>query len=187
MLGSAVFEDEPTGKQTAEFLDSVVAKVGRAPKYTITDKGSQFHRCGEYQGWCDQHGVKPRFGKVGKHGSIAVVERFILSLKDECTRRVKVSFNVAQFEDELSAYIAWFNLYRPHMTLDGATPEEKYSGRTPVHQLFRYETRPDVTAASSAQPQAPPIGPKGVKLELDISYFRGRKHLPIFELKRIAC
>ena len=35
-------------------------------------------------------GVKPQFGAVGKHGSIAVVEHFIRTLKDECTRRVVV-------------------------------------------------------------------------------------------------
>ena len=41
----------------------------------MTDKGPQFRAA--YRSWCNRNEVKPRFGAVGKHGSIAVIERFI--------------------------------------------------------------------------------------------------------------
>jgi hypothetical protein len=33
-----------------------------------------------FKDWCDGQGITPRFGAVGQHGSIALIERFILSL-----------------------------------------------------------------------------------------------------------
>ena len=56
-----------------------LARREDAPKYTVTDKGAQFQEV--YLAWCERHGVKPRFGAIGRHGSIALVERFIRSLK----------------------------------------------------------------------------------------------------------
>ena len=41
-----------------------------------------------FKDWCRSKGIKPRYGAVGKHGSIAVVERAIRTLKNECTRRI---------------------------------------------------------------------------------------------------
>ena len=43
-------------------LDRAVERVGRAPKYTVSNQGPQFR--GEYGAWCKRHGVKhrPSFG-----------------------------------------------------------------------------------------------------------------------------
>jgi transposase InsO family protein len=43
-----------------------------------------------FRGWCKRRGIWLRYGAVGKHGSIAIVERFIRSMKQECTRRLVV-------------------------------------------------------------------------------------------------
>ena len=88
-----VFFKEPSEEQICCLLDRAVAKVGRAPKYTVTDQGVQFRQ--GFRDWCIQHGVKPRFGAVGESGSIAVLERFWLTLKDECTRRIMVPYAIA--------------------------------------------------------------------------------------------
>jgi transposase InsO family protein len=61
------------------------ARDGGPPKYTVSDQGSQFQS--EYRRWCARHGVKPRFGAVGRYGSIAVIERFVRTLKSEGLRR----------------------------------------------------------------------------------------------------
>jgi hypothetical protein len=186
-LGAAIFKSEPTGEQTVNFLDRVVRIVGRAPKYAITDKGSQFFRCAAYEAWCARHRVKPRFGKVGAHGSIAVIERFIRTLKDEATRKIVVPMTKGMALNEIKLHLYWYNHFRPHMTLDAATPQERYCGRTPVHHLFRYEPRPRYPRdAKCASPQAPPVGPSGTRLELCVTYLQGRKHLPIIELRRAA-
>jgi len=43
-----------------------------------------------FKDWCDRQGITPRFGAVGQHGSIALIERFILSLKNGCARIILV-------------------------------------------------------------------------------------------------
>jgi len=186
-LAAAVFECEPTGEQTARFLDRVVRIVGRAPKHIITDKGSQFFQCAAYEDWLARHRVKPRFGKVGRHGSIAVIERFIRTLKDEATRKVVMPMLKGAALNEVKLHLYWYNHFRPHMTLDAATPQERCSGRTPAHHLFRYEPRPRYPRnAKCAAPQAPLVGPSGTRLELRVAYLHGRKHLPVIELRRVA-
>ncbi len=41
-IGFAVFTKEPTAEQVCKVLDRAVKRVGRAPKYTVTDQGAQF-------------------------------------------------------------------------------------------------------------------------------------------------
>jgi transposase InsO family protein len=53
-------------------------RAGGAPKYTVSDQGSEFGE--EYREWCEDHEVRARFGAVGRHGSIAVEERFYAKL-----------------------------------------------------------------------------------------------------------
>jgi len=52
-------------------------------------QGQQFS-CSVFKDWCDRQGITPRFGAVGQHGSIALIERFILSLKNGCARIILV-------------------------------------------------------------------------------------------------
>jgi hypothetical protein len=55
--------------------------------------------------WCKRKGIRPRFGAVGKYGSIAVVERFIRTLKDECTRRIVVPLRRCDMRRELTCQL----------------------------------------------------------------------------------
>ncbi len=77
--GFAVFAKRPSAVDVCSFLDRVVVRAGVGPKHMIADKGSQF-TSDEYLSWCNDHGILPRWGKVGKQGSIAVIERFMRSL-----------------------------------------------------------------------------------------------------------
>lgn len=80
--------------------------------------------------WVKKKGIKPpRYGAVGKHGSIAVVERLIRTIKDECTRRIMIPQRPDEYRNELELYIAWHNEHRPQSTLDGKTPNEVYFRR----------------------------------------------------------
>jgi hypothetical protein len=88
--------------------------MGAKPKYVICDKGVQFW-CDAFKAWCKRHGIRPRFGAVGKHGSIAVIERFIRSLKQEGLRRTLISLCQRTFCQEVPSYSAWYNEYRPHV------------------------------------------------------------------------
>ena len=168
-------------------LGWTVRQTGGAPKYIVCDKESIFD-CDAFRSWVKRQGIKPpRYGAVGKHGSIAVVERLILTIKNECTRRIVVPMRRAGFLRELHWFTLWYNEHRPHMTLDGATPDEVYFHLRPAHRQPRIEPRNDWPRRSPyAKPRTLIAGQPGDRFGVDISQLGRRRHLPIVLLKRAA-
>jgi transposase InsO family protein len=99
----AAFRNNPTSVSVSHFLECAIHNAGATPKHIICDKGPQFW-CDAFKHWCDWHYIKPRFGAVDQHGSIAMIERFILSLKNECTRVIFVSPHRDAFRQELTLF-----------------------------------------------------------------------------------
>jgi hypothetical protein len=185
-MGYAVFDQQPTSKAVRTFLGRVIGRAVTAPRHLITDQGRQFRDKG-FRRWCRRRGVCQRFGAVGKYGSIAIVERVIRTIKNECTRRLLVPYVRTRFQRELSFYICWYNEHRPHGALETRTPNEVYSGLAPACLAPRFEPRNKWPRGSPcAGPQATVRGRRGQRLELSVSYMSRRKHLPIVELKRAA-
>jgi transposase InsO family protein len=175
MIGFAVFRAQPTSLQIQQFLDRAVRASGHTPRYIITDRGSQFW-CRPFKRWCKRRGIRPRYGVLGEPASLCVVERFIRSMKDECTRRLFiVPMSHGAFRKELLAYATWYNRWRPHTTLGGRTPEEAFANRAAPSR--RFETRPLWPRHGAVRRDA---------LRLDVSFVAGRKHLPVIELRRAA-
>ena len=81
------FTNAPTAGQMRSFLRSTINRVKAKPKYIICDKGKQFW-CNTFKQWCRRQQIRPRFGAVDQHGSIAVIERFIKTMKVQCTRLI---------------------------------------------------------------------------------------------------
>ena len=80
--------------------------------------------------------VKPRLGAVGKHGSIAVTERIIRTLKYEWLRRAFLIKGLDHLASLCNDFTDWYNGWRPHTRLHGARPNDFY-GRDlpePVHR-----------------------------------------------------
>jgi transposase InsO family protein len=182
VVATDIFRKEPTATEVCAMLDRAVAAVARAPKYTVTDQGAQFQA--EYRGWCERHGVKPRFGAVGKHGSIAVVERFIRTLKDEGLRRHLVPFALHEMQAEVAAFVRWYNDHRPHQALKGATPAELRDGARPASNARRLEPRPLMPL--HRRPRDGPRASRCRDLRAVVDYVEGRHHLPIVSLRRAA-
>jgi hypothetical protein len=157
------------------------------PKYLISDQGKQFW-CRGFKDWCQRKGIRPRFGALGHHGSIAVVERYIQTVKVECTRRLPVvSLRAKIFRQELSWFRHWYNQHRPHTTLGGRTPDEIYFHQRPANRSPRFEPRALwPRPARCALPQVLVKGQPGVRLELAVSYQHARRHLPLAALRRAA-
>lgn len=85
-MGVGVFANRPSCRDVCTFLGRAAGRAGVVPKYIICD-------CDAFRRWVKRKGIKPpRYGAIGKHGSIAVVERLIKILKDECTRRILVPY-----------------------------------------------------------------------------------------------
>ena len=177
VIGFALFKQPPAATDITAALGQACKATGGNPKYIISDKGSQFfpikakpenRRNHPYLKWCGKKEVKPRFGAIGKYGSIAIIERFNRTLKTECTRRIFVPFNFNDMRKELAIFITWYNEFRPHQYLRSRTPEEVYANAPPVEKMK--------VASNSQLP----------RLTLHVGYFEGRKHLPVIEIKRAA-
>jgi Integrase core domain len=178
-LGFAVFKKQPTSWQLRQFLDRIIAKVGTAPKYLVTDSGTQF-TCHAFNPWCRRRGIRHRKGAVGQTGSIAVVERFIRTLKDNCTRVLPVvPLARRAFRHEILLFSDWINRFRPHMTLGGATPDEVYFDHRPANRSPRFEPRPRwPRGLPCATPQTLVKGQPGVALKMHIKFVGTRRALP---------
>jgi hypothetical protein len=91
------------------------------------------------------------------------------------------------FRREVAPATDWYNEHRPHTALGGRTPNEVYFGRYPANRRPRFEPRERWPRGSPcARPWALVRGSPGARLELDVEFHAGRKHLPVVRLKRAA-
>jgi transposase InsO family protein len=103
IVGFAMFDKQPTGTQLRDFLRRASRKARRPPRNVITDHGVQF-TSRTFRRWCRSQKVRHRFGAVGERGSIAVIERFFRTLKEEGTRRILVPFRLLDVRREIDLY-----------------------------------------------------------------------------------
>lgn len=186
VMGFQLFRSQPTAVAIRAFLGSVVNSVGATPKYIVSDQGGQFAN-EVYKGWCKRRGIIPRFGALGEHGSIAVVERLFKTLKYSLLPGVLISLRRIAMHQTLDSVFEWYNEYRPHMTLRGRTPNEVYFKRFPANRKPRIEPRPLWPRGSPcAKPQALVAGQPGDRFTFEVGYHHGNRNLPIIALHRCA-
>ena len=186
IVGTAAFFKPPNAVEVRTFLGRAIRNVGSAPRHLISDKGVQFWNQG-YKDWCRRKGIKPRFGAIGQHGSIAVVERLILTVKTLLACLLLVPFRQEQFQKELNLVANWYNEFRPHMSLGGKTPQEVYDETPPANRSPRFEPHAAWPRGSPcAAPRTLVKGKPRIRLELDVAFLEGRKHLPLTKLRRVA-
>ena len=183
VLGTIVFKESPSSAAMQSLLNRTIKKESAKPKYLICDKGKQFW-CESFKDWCGQKGIRPRFGAVGKKGSIAVIERFIGSLKSECMDVILVPIRERDFRRELAIFSDWYNRHRPHSAHHGQPPVEIHHGMKPAGLRSRLEPRTRWPAGASSKTSA--SGEHGATFRLEVGHHSGRRHLPIVALKRAA-
>jgi len=110
-------------------LESAIEKHG-APKHIISDQAGVFTG-NVFAELLDSWNVKPRFGAVGKHGSISVTERVIKTLKYEWLKQVPIIKGFDHLTMLCEECECWYNSWRPHMTLDGIRPDDVYYDKKP--------------------------------------------------------
>ena len=93
IVGFAVFPKATLLRTGTALSRSGHSESWFAPKYVVTDKGKQFW-CRSFKRWCKRQGIRPRYGRVGEPASIAIVERCIRSMKEECTRCLLVPMSL---------------------------------------------------------------------------------------------
>lgn len=185
-MGITLFEREPTSEAMRAFLGRVIHSSKAKPRHLVSDKGPQFW-CDGFEEWCRRRDIKPRFGAIGEHGSIAVIERLILTVKQGLAWLTLVPLRRKAFQEALHELAAWYNRHRPHMSLGGRTPDEVYHRLRPAHRQPRFEPR---SLWPHCSPCARPVtlvkGQPGVRLEMEVAFQGGHRHLPIVRLKRAA-
>ena len=140
-MGYALFHKAPSSTEVCRMLGQAIAAAGKAPRHIVCDQGPQFDG-DAFRRWCRRTGIEPpRYGAIGKHGSLAVIERLILTLKTLLRCLPLVSLRKSTFRREVALAIHWYNAHRPHMTLGGRTPSEIYAGGYPANRKPRYEPR----------------------------------------------
>jgi transposase InsO family protein len=187
VMGVAAFNNQPTCQDVCRLLGRSITKVKKPPKYIICDRGKQFD-CKAFRKWCRRKCIQPpRYGAIGKHGSIAVVERVILTIKTLLSRLLLVPYRHDAFLRELNSTVEWYNNHCPHTWLGGKTPNEVYFGKFPANRRPRFEPRSRWPRGSScAKPWALVRGSPGVKVTLEVTFHTDKRHLPIVKLKRVA-
>jgi putative transposase len=116
----------PNAGWVVEAMEEAFVQHG-APRHLISDQETVF-TSDAFRDLLTRWQVKHRFGAVGKHGSIAVTERVIRTLKHEWLHRVPVIRGLDHFAQLLRDFVVDYNEYRGHATLGGAVPEVIHRG-----------------------------------------------------------
>jgi putative transposase len=90
-----------------------------------------------------QWNIKPRFGAVGKYGSIAVTERVIRTLKYEWLRCAPLIKGFDHLTCLCTEFEHWYNTWRPHMTLGGLRSDDFYYDGEPEMLKRNAKTVPE--------------------------------------------
>jgi putative transposase len=125
-LAAAVFLLEPSAPALSALLTSAIARSG-APRHLVSDQGAQFTAT-HFRDTLRRLGVRQRFGALGQHGSIALVERFFRTLKGDLSLHSLRPWNRREFERRLVAALVRYAFHRPHSALGGRPPAELYFG-----------------------------------------------------------
>ncbi len=144
------------------------------PRHFVSDQGSQF-AAAVFRETLDALGIRQRFGAIGQHGSIAIIERFWRTLKELLGVRLWPPLSMAHLEARTELALAYYATLRPHQGLDGATPAEVYYDVTP--------------AARSAipPPRKSPNAPAGEQsLPFEVVYLDPERRLPVLVPARMA-
>jgi hypothetical protein len=116
-----------------------------------------------------------------------VIERLILTLKQSVAWLTLLPLRRQAFLRQLRYLAEWYNRHRPHMTLDGKTPDEVYRRLRPMNRQPRFEPRaPWPRSSPCAKPVTLVKGKPGVRLACEIIFMGKRRLLPVVTLKRAA-
>ena len=121
---------------TTDFcLDAVreaIARYGR-PEIFNTDQGSQF-TSSEFTGLFKEHGIQISMDGKGCWRDNVFVERLWKSVKYEEVY-LKAYDSVSIAKASLGTYLNFYNIRRPHQSLDGNTPDAIYFAGLPQERI----------------------------------------------------
>lgn len=130
-IAGRVFLSEPSADDVARLFSFAVRRFG-APRHSVSDRGAQF-TAEAFRNNLARHGVRHRYGAIGRTGSIALIERFFRTLKALGGFRRSPPLLRVDLEQRLASVLSYYLWLRPHRGLAGATPVESMLGFAPAH------------------------------------------------------
>ena len=169
VISSRPMEGPNTGWALNIIEDTI--EVFGAPKHIITDQGSIFTGI-VFADFLAQWDIKHRLGAVNKHGSISVTERVIKTLKYEWLNRAPLPKGFDHITSLCQEFTVWYNQWRPHMTLEGGRPDDKY---------FLHDWQPPAPEKNAKAK----VIPVDFEIEIEKKYFKATR-VTGFRLKKAA-
>ncbi len=142
LLAIRAFARRPTTSDMNLLIKGAIRREGQAPRFLISDRGSQFRR--RFTEACANDGIKHVKSKVRSWKINAKIERFFRTMKI-WMRTTWIAPTQPRLQRRLEQYRAWYNQQRVHGAHCAHTPEEKIDGREPSPVLY--------TASGGIEPQ----------------------------------
>ena len=119
--------ESPNTGAVIDALETTFLNFGK-PRHIISDQGSVFTSAA-FSDFLNSINVKLRYGAVAEHGSIAVTERVIETLKYEWLKKVPIIRGYRHLADLCNDFSEWYNNWRPHEFLGSATPAMAFQNK----------------------------------------------------------
>jgi len=122
---------EPKAEAMLALVQNAIRIHGK-PRHFVSDQGSQF-TAGVFRAALKSLDIQQRFGALGEHGSIALIERFFRTLKQDLhvaknSKRPRKPWSLADFERRLVPALIRYSYCRPHTAIGGRVPVEAFFG-----------------------------------------------------------
>lgn len=127
-LAHGIFSKEPKAREALGVLRRALRRYGR-PKYLVSDEGPQF-TAEVFVEALERLGIRPCRGGIG---TVARIERFWKTLKGLLGLPYWRPLVEKALSRRVETSLAYYASFRPHSSLDGATPREVYFGLPPAH------------------------------------------------------
>ena len=90
------------------------------------------------------------------------------------------------FVEEVEVFVDYYNDHRPHSRHNGKIPNEVYFGLPAANSRPRIEPRPRARDRTPcARPRTAIDTSVGTKVRVEVSFYEGRRHLPILSVVRV--
>jgi transposase InsO family protein len=84
--------------------------------------------CALFEQFLNSHAIEHRLIRVRTPEHNGKVERFNATIKRQLQRVAHNGMSLAEFQRVIDDYLVWYNKRRPHWSLKGLTPHEKFYG-----------------------------------------------------------